>query len=504
MIRKNSWLSAMSATLIIAVLGFCKDLILTYKYGTSEITDSFIVANNLQLIFFTGVANSIQQAYIPMYHEQIKLNLDEIGYMNRLLKSISLLLLIYSSLIFIFRNKIISIIAIGFSNNMKEMTSVFFSYQIAYGFLLSIIYIFRGYLRVKSKFFKSSSVMFFTSISIIIGILISSSKTLIYINAAYVIGGIGSLILSYKSSRSNGFVLNLKNKLSNVELRTFLALLFPIILSDIINQISVIIDQNFASTLTSGAVSYLSYANKLPSLFISLFVSSLIMVIFPIMSKASSSGDIVRSTNTYLNSVFISLLFTMPVIVLFISLANPTISFVFERGAFSRESVLRTSEGLIAYSIGLGFIVINRITISYFVTNKKTNIILSSTIITLISNVFFNFILVSNFKHVGLALGTSLSNIICSFYLILMTKKYLSLEKTNKSLISIFKLIISSIVMFFVIKITNNYLNTTSLLVSLVMKLSLGIITYILMLFLTKSIKSIRESFKYLLRQESE
>ena len=177
------------------------------------------------------------------------------------------------------------------------------------------------------------------------------------------------------------------------------------------------------------------------------------------LSKLSTSKNkevfeeyIVKSSNSII-------LLVMPVAVGAIILAKPIVKLLFERGAFDDTATKMTSIALVMYSIGLvGYglrDIINKV--FYSLQDTKTPMIYG--VIAMGLNIIFNIVLSRFMGHAGLALGTSLSAIICTILL------YINLGKKigNFGQINIIKTFIkslaASIIMGIITKYVYNYID---------------------------------------------
>ena len=64
-----------------------------------------------------------------------------------------------------------------------------------------------------------------------------------------------------------------------------LLLSLPVLIAVAINDINAIIDRTLASSLISGSISALNYANNIQSIILGVFEAAIVAVIFPLISK---------------------------------------------------------------------------------------------------------------------------------------------------------------------------------------------------------------------------
>ncbi|MBI3813918.1 MAG: polysaccharide biosynthesis protein [Nitrospinae bacterium] len=123
-----------------------------------------------------------------------------------------------------------------------------------------------------------------------------------------------------------------------------------------------------------------------------------------------------------------------------IVLSLPIVSLLFERGEFTHQAAINTSQALIAFSIGLwAYSGIKVIAPAYYsVQDTKTPVRIA--VISMIANVVFNLILMHPLKHAGIALATSLSamlNLLLLIYYLPESIRRIEWRRINDSVLKI-------------------------------------------------------------------
>ena len=91
----------MIATLIARALGFVREMMLASKFGTSTISDSFIVALSIPDLLINGFGTAIATLYIPMYYKLLKEKKENVSKFN--FSIISVLMMIAAAVIILFQ-----------------------------------------------------------------------------------------------------------------------------------------------------------------------------------------------------------------------------------------------------------------------------------------------------------------------------------------------------------------------------------------------------------------
>ena len=175
-----------------------------------------------------------------------------------------------------------------------------------------------------------------------------------------------------------------------------------------------------------------------------------------------------------------------------IILANPIVRLAFERGAFDSIATQMTVGALVFYSVGLvgtsTKLMLNNV--YYSLQDTKTPMI--NSIIAVIINVAFNFILIKPMAHKGLALATSISAIVTSIILLYGLRKRLGpfgfLNPVKCGLKSLVAASIMGVSVYFLDKGLAGYLSGTTIkeLIALIIIVGVGGLVYLGLIYLFK------------------
>ena len=291
-----------------------------------------------------------------------------------------------------------------------------------------------------------------------------------------------------KSGYRYKFILDFKDKY----VKKIVYLIPPVLISVGINDINKIIDKSLASTLADGSISALTYANRLDTLILSIFISALATVIFPILSAEANKRNYDGLKKVIISALNIILLITIPATIGMIILANLIVRLAFERGAFDSTATQMTVGALVFYSVGLvgtsTKLMLNRV--YYSLQDTKTPMI--NSIIAVIINVAFNFILIKPMAHRGLALATSISAIVTSIILLYGLRKRLGafgfLNSVKCGLKSLVAASVMGVSVYFLDKGLTGYLSGSTMLelLALIITIAIGGLIYLGLIYLFK------------------
>ena len=233
---------------------------------------------------------------------------------------------------------------------------------------------------------------------------------------------ISQIYIVLKAMKAKDFKYKFKVDFQDEYLKTIITYLLPILLGIGINEVNLVVDNAIASTLRFGAIAELNYANQVIQLFLGLFITSIITVTFPALAEDYKQetcyidGQCFDLNMVFTNAVNIILTLSVPVSIILMTMAEPIIKIVFQRGAFDGSSAFFTSEILVYYAIGLSATAIIPLIIRgyYAIHDMKTPISIAG--ISLAFNLGIDLILIQYMGVKGLALGTSISVILAVSY----------------------------------------------------------------------------------------
>ena len=186
-------------------------------------------------------------------------------------------------------------------------------------------------------------------------------------------------------------------------------LMLPAVFGASVGQINLLVDTLLASFLETGSLSWLYYSDRLLELPLALFGITVATVILPSLSRehTTQSGEAFSGTLNW--ALRLVLLFGVPATVALVYLAEPLIAALFYQGELTVRDVAMSSYSLAAYGVGLlGHMMVKVLAPGYF-ARQDTRTPVRYGIFALVANIVLNFALVWQFKHVGLAMATSIS-----------------------------------------------------------------------------------------------
>ena len=118
-------------------------------------------------------------------------------------------------------------------------------------------------------------------------------------------------------------------------LRRIMILMIPAVIGLSATQINIFINTNFAARCAEGSVSWLNYAFRLMQFPIGIFGVAISIATLPVIARQASRGDMGSLKATYVSSLTMAFLLTIPASFGLAFLAEPIIRLIFEHGRFN-------------------------------------------------------------------------------------------------------------------------------------------------------------------------
>lgn len=438
-------------SLLVKVLGFFREILMAYFYGTSVVVDVYVASMNIPSVIFALFGTAITTTFIPLY-SAVKEEKDEkaaLSFTNNVLNILVIIALLISILGIIYSEILVKVFAGGFSGETFELANNFTKIIMITIVFTVIQYIYNGYLQLQGFFNQNSLMLIPYNFCLIFTLIVSYYTDNFYVLAVgAVVASISQLVylkfIIKKTDFKHSLVVNVKDKY----IKTMFQLLVPVFFSTAINQLNNIVSKSMASGLEEGSISALNYSNKVNSIILEVVILSMTTILYPTLSNLFSSNktnELTRFISKYINVVaFI----VMPAALMISYLSDDIINILFGRGAFNADSVRFTGAALKITAIGLIGYAFRDVLNKIFYSMKDTKTPMVNGFISILLNIILNLILVKEFGYLGIAFSASFSAVVCTLLLLFqMVRKVpeLSIKKISDN---IYKIILATLIMY--------------------------------------------------------
>lgn len=439
------------ATLILSkILGLIRNRLLLH-YFTPDETDIFFAAIQIPDFVFSLITfGALSVAFIPIFIEHYETKGKEDAFnMARAILNLSLLIFFGLGLIiFIFANQFASIISPGFSPEKQMEVAALMRVIIVGQIVLTVGTFFVGMLQSFQRFIFPALAGIFYNIGVILGIaLFAQSLGIMAPAVGVVIGAFLHSLIQYPLIKSMGFRFSLRFIHSGV--KEIMSLMSIRSLGLAAEQVNDKIGFMLASLLQSGSPTYLTLAQNLSVVPISLFGNTLAQAAFPVLSQEKARGRIEEFKITLLTTLHQILFLALPATAILIVIRIPVVRLVYGASQFNWEDTVLTGRTLAFLAIGLTAQAIALLLVRGFYALKDTK---TPVVISLIS-VFLNIALNLYFIHTlkldvwGIGLANSIAGILSG--ILLFWTLHLKVGKFNlkEVFVPLSKMLMASVIM---------------------------------------------------------
>ena len=460
--EKNKVVKSASIVIIITVLsklvGFLRDTLIARSFGTTFQTDAYNMAITVPNIMFGIFGLAITTTFIPILNETYrnKGKEDMFNFANNIMNILFSLSILLCAFGWLFAPTLVRLIAPKFTGETYDLTVALTRISVINVLFMSMNSGYIALLQTLEDFTAPALVGFMLNLPII-GYILMGNPSIKGLMIATVTGGALQVVIQLpwliKHKYRYKFFIDFKDK----RIKKMLALILPIVIGASVNQINALVDKTIGSGLPEGSISALNFAAKVNALVYSIFGAAIVTVMYPTFASEANGGNIKKFKMYISKSINNINLIMIPATVGIIVLSTPVVKFVFERGAFDESSVKMTATALTFYSLGVIFYGMRDILNRAFYSLQDTKTPMINGVIGMSINIVLNLVLVQFMGIGGLALSTSISAFVCAMLLMHSLRKKLGNFNGKMILSSSIKIIISSLAMGGVAKLSYGF-----------------------------------------------
>lgn len=486
---KKTALIIMIITLFSKFLGFGRDIVLSYFFGASSISDAYLISLTIPSVIFGFIGVGIVTAYIPMQSRIIRESGEEAGseftsnFTNIILMIVTMILLMGM----VFTEPIVKLFALGFSGEILELAINFTKISLFGMYFTALISIFSGYLQIKDNYIVPALIGFPLNIIVIITIIIASQGNYIILALGTLLATASQFFLMVPFIKKQHFNYTLAFNLKDDRIIKTLYIALPVVIGTSVNQVNILVDRTISSSLAVGGISSLNYANRLNLFIQGLFVTSIITAMYPMISSYARNNNFEGIKKALQESINIITIFVLPITIGTMIFSNEVINLLFGRGAFDDNAIKMTSAALFYYALGMLGFGFREVLARGFYSMQDTKTPMINAAIGMFLNIILNIIL-SRFMGIGgLALATSVAATFTTVLLFISLRKKMGPIGMKQISISFLKILCASLVMGGLAKMSFNYLTASlSQNLSLLLAIGVGAVSYFVIIYFMK------------------
>ena len=463
--KQNKHMKAIGSILVITlmgkVLGLVRDMMLGHHFGTGMESSAFLVASRIPRTFFDAIfASAISASFIPVFNERLERHgrADAYRLSGCFFTWVGLATALFSALGILFAEPLVAALADGFDPETAQLCAQLLRILFPTVFFTGIAFSMVGVLQSMGQF-TIPAAMSVVSNAIIIGyyLLFCRSYGIYGLTWAFLVGWAAQAVIQIPWLRRNGF--RYRPVLRHSGLGQVFRLIIPVMVSTWIQPVNQLLSTRFATHLFGGAgASAMDYANTLYTILTGVLVLSITNVLFPEMSRLSSSGreeELGELLNTNLRGMLFVLI---PLTAGVMLMAEPLVRLLYEWGTWDSFSTAITARALRYMSLGMvGYGLQNVLSRSFYAEQDGKTPVLSG-IVSIAVNLVLCLLLTGPLDVAGLSLATALSATAGALVLLLPTLKRFPELRSRGFRSPIAKMLLITLVMAAVVALTHGLL----------------------------------------------
>jgi putative peptidoglycan lipid II flippase len=445
-------------TMLSRLLGLVREQVFAITLGAGVYSDAFLAAfripNLLRDLFAEG---ALSTAFVPTYIATLRQKSREAAFAlaNRVMSTLTIYLGLVALVGIAFPEPVVRLVATGFSPEKAALCATLVQIMMPFLPTISLAVVAMGALNAERKFTAPGlASSMFNLVAIAGGVAVwlwgPSPEAAVMTWAVLTLGGgLAQLAVQVPSLWRLGFRPRLRPDLwlRDPGTRRIATLMAPATLGVAAVQVNVVINSSFASLISDGALSWLSYAFRLMQLPIGVFGVAVGTTTLTQLSDDAAGADWDRMRETLQRGLRMVLFLTVPSTVGLALLGVPIVRLIYEHGKFSHHATIETARALSGYAIGLVAYAAIKVVAPAFYALGRTRVPLIASVSAVAANLIWNVLTFRRFGHVGLAIGTSLAALVNAGILVFAFEKQIRGFVSRDLLVPLVKILLAAGVM---------------------------------------------------------
>ncbi len=405
-------------TMVSRVLGFARDMIGSRVLGASHANDAFNLAFLLPNIFRRLFAEgAFSSGFVPLFSRRLAAggHEDAQAFSNEILSVFMPALLLVTVIFEILMPGVILLVAGQYRDvpGKYELAVELTRWTFPYLLFISLVALLSGVLNSLMRFAVAAFAPALLNITLIIGLLAAPSgdkeEVVRFMAIAVLVGGILQFALCWAAVRRAGVHLRFGRPRMTPAVRELVVLILPATAAAGVYQISQLFYAYFSAGLGEGALTKLSYADRLNQLPLSIIGTALGVAILPAISQAIARGEDAEAADVQARAFDLSMLLTLPATLALVVASGPIIGALYQGGQYTFEDARVTGNILAILVTGLPAYVLVKVLTPAFYARKDVKTPVWIAMGVLASGIVANFILIPVLGIYSLATVTSAS-----------------------------------------------------------------------------------------------
>lgn len=412
----HDWLRSFRTVSLLTVLsritGYMRDGALGLWIGPGVVLDSFLVVTRIASMGRAFFAEGMVNAMVPTL--ALELDLDEQKKLVFAIASRVMIVLMLLCTFVSFNPKLIlGVIAPGFQSDERIVyASSFLAVMFWYLFQMSVISMMNAMLNLKGRFALTAFLPCMLNVMLIIATVGIGLQNWPFISLAYavIVAGFIQMIAVAIMLRKTVGKWQHCFQWQHPGVRNLLQVLTGAFASTGAVQCSTLLDTILATSLGSGAVSWVYYSDRLVQLPLGILGVSMMTVLLPKLSQQHANSENDDYVATFALGLESMLMLGVPIMLFLLVLGEEVVCSLFGYGKFTSNDVLQTGLCLRWMSMALPAIMVGKLIAASSFAKRNVTGLMQASIIGLVCNGVFAWSMRHCLQQQAMAIGMLLGS----------------------------------------------------------------------------------------------
>jgi putative peptidoglycan lipid II flippase len=404
-------------TMISRLVGFVRDSATAGILGAGPVADAFFVAQRLPNLFRSLFAEgAFNASFVPLYAKE-KHQHGEVAaqsFASEALAMLVTILLPITVLVMALMPWVMRLLAPGFHDEPEKFALAVDFSRITFPYLLliSVTALQGSVLNANQAFAPAAAAPILYNLTLIVMLLATlwlNFDTGYALAWAVTLAGIIQYAWLWWHCRRRGLPVPWIRPRLTPRIKALSRQIGPGALGAGAAQINIMVSTILASTLPTGAVATLFYADRLNQLPLGVIGIAVATTLLPVLSHHVQSGNRAQIRYYFSRALVVVVAIGLPATVGLMMAPRPIIQTLFEHGAFGEAETLATAQALMAYATGIpAFLLVKVFSASYF-ARHDTRTPVKVALLAIGANIALSWLLADSLGHFGIALANGIA-----------------------------------------------------------------------------------------------
>ena len=373
-----------TATMASRITGFIRDIFLAALLGAGPLAEIFVIAFRLPNLFRRLFAEgAFSAAFVPLFSKRLQEDgrAAALAFAGQIFSVLLAALGVFTLLAEIFMPALVVALAQGFAGDAEKFDLAVHYARISFPYLIfmSLMALFAAMLNAVNRFLAAAVAPVLLNLVLIGAMALAvmdnggtlsaasaDERVLDYVIYGVTLAGLAQFLFVFIAAWRAGLRSPLAAPVLSDDVRKLWRLAVPGILAAGIGQINLLVGTSIA-TGQAGAAAWLYYADRLYQLPMGVIGVALAVALLPELARRLADGQDAHAHHAQNMALLAAGGLTLPAAVGLFVLADPIVTLLFERGAFTAADSAMTAQLIGVFAFGLpAFVFIKALQPSFF------------------------------------------------------------------------------------------------------------------------------------------